>query len=292
MKESSGEKFWSMFSNIAILILCFIMIYPFVYVFFYSISDPVAVGAHPVTFYPVGFTMDNYKAVFQNNTILLSLLVTVSRTLVGSFLHLVVTGLVAYALSKEKLLWKNFFIAFFVIPMYFGGGLLPYYVLITKLHLTNNFLVYVLPTAFGVFNMLIMKVYFQQLPVSLEESARIDGAGDFLIFARIIVPSSMPIIATVLMFIGVLQWNSWFDAFLFVNKHELMPLQTILYKIILENEAKTIEDIMKLSRRGTKVTPEAIKMSSLIVATAPIVAIYPFLQKYFVKGMLLGAVKA
>jgi len=257
----------------------------------YSISDAAASGATAITFYPVKPTTENYQAVFSNNSIMRSFFITIARTVSGSILHIFVTGLAAYALSKRNLVFRNKILVFFIIPMYFSGGLLPYYVLITKIHLNNNFLLYIIPTVFGVFNMLILKVFFEQIPASLEESAKIDGANEFSVFFKIIIPSSMPVIATVLMFIGVTQWNSWFDALLFVTKSNLMPLQTILYKIILENQATTMEQIMRLSTKKSSVTPEAIKMTALIISTVPIVVIYPFLQKYFVKGMMIGAVK-
>ena len=180
---------------------------------------------------------------------------------------------------------------FFIVPLYFNGGLLPFYVQIINLGLYNNFLVYILPTAIGIFNMLVMKVFFEQLPRSLEESAKVDGAGEFTVFTRIIVPSSMPVIATVIMFIGVQQWNSWFDGLLFANKADLAPLQTLLYKIIMENQATSMEQMARLANANVSVTPEAIKMTTLILSTVPMLVVYPFLQKYFVKGMMIGAVK-
>ena len=291
MNVSANEKIYNWIVYILLIGLCIITLYPFIFVFMYSISDAAASGATAITFYPVKPTTENYQAVFSNNSIMRSFFITIARTVSGSILHIFVTGLAAYALSKRNLVFRNKILVFFIIPMYFSGGLLPYYVLITKIHLNNNFLLYIIPTVFGVFNMLILKVFFEQIPASLEESAKIDGANEFSVFFKIIIPSSMPVIATVLMFIGVTQWNSWFDALLFVTKSNLMPLQTILYKIILENQATTMEQIMRLSTKKSSVTPEAIKMTALIISTVPIVVIYPFLQKYFVKGMMIGAVK-
>jgi len=291
MNVSANEKIYNWIVYILLIGLCIITLYPFIFVFMYSISDAAASGATAITFYPVKPTTENYQAVFSNNSIMRSFFITIARTVSGSILHIFVTGLAAYALSKRNLVFRNKILVFFIIPMYFSGGLLPYYVLITKIHLNNNFLLYIIPTVFGVFNMLILKVFFEQIPASLEESAKIDGASEFSVFFKIIIPSSMPVIATVLMFIGVTQWNSWFDALLFVTKSNLMPLQTILYKIILENQATTMEQIMRLSTKKSSVTPEAIKMTALIISTVPIVVIYPFLQKYFVKGMMIGAVK-
>lgn len=272
-------------------LLCLITLYPFVYILMYSFSSGSAAAARTVTVYPIEPTLDNFRAVFTNPTIMNSFLISVSRTVVGAASHLVVTGLVAYALSKKYLIFRQVFVLIFIVPMYFHGGLLPFYVVILKLNLNNNFLVYILPMIFVPFNMLIMKVFFQQLPEELEESAVIDGANHVTIFVRIVLPSSTPIIATVLLFIGVDQWNAWFDALLFVTKAHLMPLQTLLYRIILEYQANTLEKIMRMMQSDSSVTSEAIKAASLIVVTAPILCSYPFLQRYFVKGLLIGAIK-
>lgn len=291
--RSSGEKLYSVVSHIVVLFLCIITLYPFLYVLLYSISDGTAASAKAITFYPLKPTLLNYQTVFANNRIMTAFIVSVARTVAGSALHLVVTAMAAYAISKKELLWRKRILPFYIIPMYFGGGLLPYYVLITKLQLQNNFLVYIVPSAFGVFHMLLLKVFFEQLPVSLEESAKIDGAGEFTVFVKIILPTSLPVIATILLFIGVGQWNSWFDAFLFVTNINLYPLQALLRKIIIESQTKDIMDIMKRMSQNyqQKVTPEAIKMATLMVATVPILVVYPFMQKYFVKGMMVGAVK-
>lgn len=259
----------------------------------YSISDGIAASARVITIFPIKPTLINYRTVFANQGILSAFNISVARTVLGSVVHVCFVSFAAYALSKKDLLWRKGIIAFFVIPMYFGGGLLPFYVLISKIGLTNNFLVYILPLAVSSYHMLLMKVFFEQLPASLEESARIDGANDLKIFFRIILPSSMPVISTILLFIGVTQWNSWFDAFLFVSDTRLYPLQTLLQKIILESQTRTMIDIMKMMDQTvqSKVTAESIKMATLIVATLPILIVYPFLQKYFVKGMMIGAVK-
>lgn len=278
--------------NAALLIaLCIVTVYPLIYVFMYSISDAATAASRNITVYPVDFTLDNYKSIFVDNRILKAFWISVERTVLGSLLHLLVTGLAAYAFSKENLVMRRKLLIFFIIPLYFNGGLLPFYVQIINLGLYNNFLVYILPTAIGIFNMLVMKVFFEQLPRSLEESAKVDGAGEFTVFMRIIIPSSMPVIATIIMFIGVQQWNSWFDGLLFTNKADMAPLQTLLYKIILENQATSMEQLARLANANVSVTPEAIKMTTLIISTAPMLVIYPFLQKYFVKGMMIGAVK-
>jgi len=290
-KMSYSQKFFNSTNYLLLMVICLFTIYPFWYVFMYSISDGVKSAAQPVTFYPLSATFENYRAVFVNSGIMRAFFISVSRTVIGASLHLLVTALAAYALSQRELVGKKKIMTFFIIPMYFSGGLLPYYVLISKMHLTDNFLVYILPLLFNGFHMLLMKVFFEQLPIGLQEAARIDGATDLQVFLKVILPSSKPIIATIGLFIGVMQWNSWFDAFLFVNKADLYPLQTILQKLILESQTNSILDIMEKLQQNSNVSSEALKMATVIVATVPILIVYPFLQKYFVKGMLLGAVK-
>ncbi len=274
------------------LLICLATLYPFWYVAIYSLSDGLAASTAVLKLLPVKPTFRNYSAVFLNGSIMNAFIISVLRTVSGALLNITVTGLAAYSLSKRNLLFRKYLLPVFLIPMYFSGGLLPYYILITKINLDNNFLVYILPGAFSVFNMLVMKVYFEQLPSSLEEAARIDGANELTVLARIILPASMPIIATILMFVGVEQWNAWFDALLFMTNQQLLPLQALLYKIILESQATSLEQIMKFTQNEKSMTPEAIKMTTVMVSTIPIILVYPFLQRYFVKGMMIGAVKA
>ena len=289
--QSLSEKLISKISGIVLILLSIFMLYPFIYVFLYSISDGVAAGATTITIYPIKPTLENYQAVFANRGIMNAFFISVSRTVTGAALHLMVTLSVAYALSKRRLVGRNKIMLYFVIPMYFTGGLLPFYVVVTKLHLLNNFLVYILPTAYGVFNMLLAKVFFEQLPAGIEEAAKIDGCSDLQVFIQIVLPSSLPIVATIAMFSGVAQWNSWFDAMVFVSKPNLQPLQTMLYRIILESQTTTIEQIMRLSSGKVSISSESIKMTTLMVSTVPIIIVYPFLQKYFLKGMMVGAIK-
>lgn len=290
-KIGTSEKIANGINYLLVFLLCVATVYPFWYVFMYSISDGIVSAAKPIVLLPVEPTLENYRAVFANTGLVRAFLVSVSRTVLGTASHIMVVGLAAYAMAKKGLVGKKLIMTFFIITMYFNGGLLPTYVIITKLKLTNNFLVYILPLLFSGFHMLIMKVFFEQLPASLEESAKIDGATDFLVFTRIIVPMCKPIVATVSLFIGVAHWNSWFDAFLYMTNVKLYPLQTILQKIILESQTNTLLEIMEAMNKQSNVTSEAIKMATVIVATVPILLVYPFMQKYFVKGMMIGAVK-
>jgi putative aldouronate transport system permease protein len=271
--------------------VCVLMVYPFLYCLAYSLSDSTAVMNRIVGILPVQPTLSNYTAVLMSEKILLSSFVTASRTAVGVVFGVGVTGLASYAVSKKAFRGRRALTFFLIIPMYVSGGLLPYYVVIHSLGLFNNFLVYILPNGFWALNMLIMRTYFESLPPSLEESARLDGAGELRVLASVVAPLSMPIIATVAIFLGVAQWNSWFDAAVFVTRQSLHPLQLVLQKMLIE--ASTLDLRSKAMHAGNRrSSTESMRMATLIITTAPIVVIYPFFQRYFIKGVMIGAVKA
>jgi putative aldouronate transport system permease protein len=277
--------------GVIMFLLAIVTIYPFWYCFVYSFSSADAAAMSNVVFWPVGFTLDNYLTVFRMNMIYSSALISIFRTVAGVLYSVTITGLASYAISKRDLPGNRIITIFLLIPMFISGGLLPYYVTIAHLGLFNNLLVYILPHGFWAFNMLLMRTYFDTIPPDLEESARIDGASDWTIFIKIIVPLSMPIIAVIAMFNGVWQWNSWFDAQLFVTKFELRPLQNILQSLIRENTADLVM-LMQGRIEQRTVSAETIRMTTLIVTTLPIIFIYPFFQKHFIRGMMIGAVKA
>jgi putative aldouronate transport system permease protein len=246
-----------------------------------------------VYFLPRGLTFVNYSIIFSNPKIVNAFIISVSKTVLGTILFVLVTGLCAYAMSKPRLRGRKKIFIFFVIPMYVSGGLLPYYMVVHDLGLFNNFLVYILPTCYATFFMFLVKTYLETIPSSLEESAMLDGAGDLRIAWQIYIPLCKPVLATVALFIGVTQWNSWFDAMLFVSKIALQPLQLVLQIILKETQIENIMQLYALTQTGNqkKVNPESFKMAVLIITTLPIIFIYPFAQKYFVKGMMIGAVK-
>lgn len=273
-------------------LLCFLTVYPFIYSFSFSVSDTLLAAKNSVIFFPQGFTLQNYRIIFSDMRVMNGVSISAIKTLLGTILFLVITGLCSYAMSKPRLKGRKYIFIFFVIPMYVSGGLLPYYILIHDLGLFNNFLVYILPTSFAAFYMFLIKVYLESIPESLEESAMLDGAGDLRIAFGIYLPLCKPVIATVALFIGVNQWNAWFDALLFITKPHLQPLQLILQIILRETQIDNIIQVYAMSQKQQdRINPESYKMAVLIVTTLPIVFIYPFAQKYFVKGMMIGAVK-
>lgn len=280
---------WSI--NFVMVVICIIMVYPFIYALSYSLSTSISVMTRSVILFPVDFTLENYSAVFKNPLIYNSFLISIARTVLGTAFTLLVTSLAAYAISKKHLPGGRLLTFFFIVPMYVQGGLLPYYMVVHDLHLFNNFLIYILPSGFWAYNMLLMRTYFENLPPELEEAARLDGANDLTIFFRIILPLSKPILATIAIFSGVQQWNSWFDSMLFITNEKLWPLQTLLQKLLLESFSTTLQAQAQLSLGNHSTSPESLKMAMVMVSIIPIILIYPIFQKYFIKGIMIGAVK-
>ncbi len=288
------KKRMKLFDILLIMImigLCVATLYPLLYVLSYSFSNGHAVLSQPIKIFPVEFTLDNYRAAFSNDKITRAFTISVSRTLVGTLYTLVITGFAAYMLSKRFLPGNRFFSYFLIIPMYLSGGMIATYVNIAQLGLMNKFWVYVFPYGFLAYYMLIMRTFFAGIPASLEESAQLDGAGDLRIFFQIVAPLSKPVFATITLFAGVLQWNMWFDAMVYVPNQKLHPLQLVLQNVL--KQAAGLANMKAIAQiTEVKITAEAVQMATLVIATVPILVIYPFVQRYFVKGVMIGAVKA
>jgi putative aldouronate transport system permease protein len=244
-----------------------------------------------IYWWPREFTFANYKAVFDTPGIVTSFGVTIAKTVIGTITHVFFTAMVAYAISRRDLYGRNFYMLVGVITMFFSGGLIPYFLLIRDLGLFDNFLVYIIPTLFNFFHLIIFVSFFRELPTSLEEAAKIDGANDFMIFIKVIIPLSMPVIATIALFQGVYQWNDYFAGVIFVNNPDLQPIQTYLYKVVAESSSNQMMSNAAGTIATKTVTSQSIKLATMVVTTLPIMLVYPFLQKYFVKGMLIGSVK-
>ena len=287
------------FDIVVYIILIFIglvTIYPFINSLAISFNEGFDTMRGGISFWPRKATLDNYIVVLSNPRIYSGFKITLLRTVIGTITSVFFTGIFAYGLSKPYLKFRKFYMTLCIFTMYFSGGLIPNFILMKNLHLTNNFLVYVIPSLVNVFNMIIMVTFFKGLPVELEESAKIDGAGDFKIFFRVIFPVSIPIIAVIALFNAVGHWNSWFDAYLYVTDRELYPLQNILMDII---NANNINEMLPQSQSAAanvlsninKVTTKSITAATMMITIGPIILFYPFLQKYFVKGVMIGSVK-
>lgn len=278
-----------------ILLLSFTLLclYPFYNMLIYSFSDPME-AVKGVTLLPRSFTFGNYAAVCKIATIPRAALVSVFRTVVGSLATLLCCSFFAYLVSKPKMYLRKLIYRGTIVTMYISGGLIPYFLTVNAYGLRNTMLVYFVPGLISAFNIVLIKTYIEQLPASLEESAMIDGAGIMKCWWRIVFPLSKPITATILVFTMIGQWNSWFDALIFITKPELYPLQYILYKYL--REASSISKIIAqlnsdVSITTVSLTPETVRMTITAIITIPILLVYPFMQRYFVKGIMMGAIK-
>ncbi len=244
---------------------------------------------------PRVWTTSNYEIVFSNPQLLSAAVRSLLRTVIGTLLSVFMTTMLAYTLSRRDYKLRKILTLVMVMSMYVSGGLIPFYILIKDLHLTDTFLVYILPGLISAFNVLIVRSYFDQLPEGLSESARIDGASDFQILFRVLVPISMPVIATITLFISVGHWNSWFDNYLYNTSQNLSLLQFELMKILMQSISQVTGSASSTGHIDATLvnttSPESIRATLTIIVTLPILLVYPFLQKYFVKGITLGAMK-
>ncbi|GHU18418.1 sugar ABC transporter permease [Spirochaetia bacterium] len=285
--------------NIAILLLfAFVCIYPFWYIFIATISNPNTFSRSSLLL-PHNLTLFNYREVLQSRGIPQAVLISVLRTILGTALTVFCNTFLAYLFTQGRLPWRRFFYRMTIITMYVSGGLIPTFFVFRAYGLTNNFLVYIIPGAISAFNVVLVRTYIENsIPASLEESARIDGCGPLRLFASIIFPLCLPITATIALFSAVGQWNAWFDNMIYTSRVSgLTTLQFILYQklndanaIVAAARSGNIQTLEQLLSRQT-LTPDSIRMTITMIVTLPILLVYPFLQKYFVKGIMIGAIK-
>jgi ABC-type sugar transport system, permease component len=288
--RSAGERAFDATNAALLVLLSVVTLYPFLYVLFASVSIPSDFVQHRgILLWPKGFTLDSYRMVFENPNIVSGYLNTIFYVVVGTSLNILMTSLGAYALSRQNVMWKNAAMMMIVLTMFFDGGLIPRYLLVKNIGLLDSYWALIIPSAMTTWNLIVMRTSFQAVPVALEESARIDGASDWTILFRIVIPLSLPVIAVMVLFYGVWHWNKWFDALIYLRNRELFPLQLILREILIQNDTGS----MMTSVSGGDRMPigETIKYATIMVATLPILFLYPFLQKYFVKGVMIGAIK-
>lgn len=290
IKRSLGERGFDFVNTGFMIVMSLVTLYPLIYVLFSSLSDPqYVVQNRGLVLYPHGFNWDAYQMVFKNPNIVRSFGNTLLYVSAGTLMNILLTSLGAYALSRKNLMLKNPVMFMIVFTMFFEGGLVPLYLLMQNLHLLDTRLAIILPSAISAFNLIIMRTAFQAVPESLEESARIDGAGDWTILFRVVLPLSMPVVAVMLLFYGVSHWNSWFYATIFLQSRELYPLQVILREILISNDTNAMS--VGVGTGDQMAIGETIKYATIVIATVPILFLYPFLQKYFVKGVMIGAIK-
>lgn len=271
-------------------LVCIAMLFPLWNVILISFTDYRDYVLNPLMIFPGKITLEAYKYIFATDELLQSLFVTIKITVGGTAISMFVSVPGAYTLSKKSLPGRSILNAMVIFTLFFNGGIIPNFLLIRKLNLYNTLWALIIPMAINTWYLLIMRSYFSELPSSLEESARIDGANDFTILFRIIVPISKPIIATFILFYGVERWNEWWHAMMYINDTKKYPLQLLLRNMIVQNYA-TAQMASQYRSTASFVSKENIKMATAVVATVPIVIVYPFLQKHFAKGILVGSIK-
>lgn len=278
-----------------LLFLFVITFFPFWHIFMLSLNDAADPSYGQFMLWPNSFSLESYKTVLQDAEILNSLGVTLSRTLIGVPLTLACVSMVAYALSKRELVgWRGINL-FFVFTMYFSGGLIPTYMVIRSLHLIDNFWVFIFPGMVNIFWVILVRTYMEGLPKEMEEAAQMEGANDIQIFLRIILPVCVPVLATVTLFSAISHWNAWYDSYIYTYEPALKTLPAVLVKILNQfqtNDMLSAAQQLANEQRRMPVSSESIRMAVTMVATLPIIIVYPLLQKYFLKGMLIGAVKS
>ncbi|WP_219835617.1 carbohydrate ABC transporter permease [Paenibacillus sp. R14(2021)] len=286
-KSWSGRSF-DILNVLLLVTLCVMTLYPFYNIVITSFNDPTDAARGGITFWPREFSVENYKMVFKDDNMIRAFIVTIARTLVGTAAAVLFTGAFAYGVAKNELIGRKFFLMLAIVTMYFSGGIIPYYLVVAKyLHMKGHFLVYIVPNLFNVFNAILMLTFFKGLPKEIEESAKIDGANDLRIFFQLVLPVSKPVLATIALYNAVSHWNAWYDAMLFGNE-KLVTLQQILMQIISSNSNVSL--LANNLGFGT-VTAASLKLATMVITTLPIVFTYPFVQKYFVQGVMIGSVK-
>ncbi|CAH1056114.1 MULTISPECIES: carbohydrate ABC transporter permease [Paenibacillus] len=280
------------FNTINIILLCIctvIIVVPLWNVVISSLSSGKALAEGGFIFWSTDFSLENYRAVFNDETIGLAFLVSIAKTFIGVITHVFFCAMIGYGLSKKYIRGRKLYVAMGVITMFFSGGMIPTYLLIKSLGLLNSFWVYIIPALFSYYDVVILMNFFRNVPDSLEESAKIDGAGDWRIFLKIFIPLSMPAMATIALFNGVGQWNDFMTTKLYITDQALYPLQMKLYEIIVQSQTQAMQNVGGSAIIET--TTKGVQLATIVITTLPIVVMYPILQRYFISGMMMGAVK-
>ena len=276
------------------IIIMIVMVYPLWYSIIGSLNEGMDYMRGGVYLLPRKLTFSNYEAIFYDRSILKAFMVTLGKCTAGTVSSLFLTTLVSYGMLHPRLIGKKLYIPYLMLPMFFGGGLIPYFILIKNMGLYNRFLVYVIPGLFSIWNMIIIQSFMRELPASLFESAKIDGAGEYRIFFNLVLPLSKPVLAAIVLFTFVGHWNSYFDSLMYTSSSDLQTIQLFLKKLITDPSASermgnTARQV--LPEKAVQITPQTMKLAAMTATALPVVCIYPFLQRYFVSGVMIGAIK-
>ena len=280
--------------NYIVALISFLMLYPLWYCIVGSFNEGSDYLRGGVFLWPRKWTFANYKAVFLDRSILDAFGVTIAKCLIGTITSVLCTSMVSYAITRPRLKLKKFYIPFIMLTMFFSGGLIPYFILITDLGLYDSFWVYIIPTMFSAYNMIIIQSFMRELPGELLESAKIDGASEYRIFFQMILPLSKPVLATISLFMIVNHWNSYFDSMMYTSSQKLQTIQLFLKKVITDpSVARGLGSAaaVTIPEQASTLTPQVVKLATMVITALPIICVYPFLQRYFVKGVTMGAVK-
>lgn len=291
IRKTPSERTFDVLNVVLLSILVIVTLYPLLYVLFASLSNPGELARYQgIMLAPLGFSTAAYEAVFTNPNIITGYRNTLFYVVAGTVINMILTCLGAYALSRRNVMWKTPITLMIVFTLFFSGGLIPTYLLVARtLNWIDTPWAILIPGAISTWNLLVLKTAFEQVPPALEESARMDGANDFMILFRIVIPLSLPALAVITLFYAVGHWNAYFNALIYLRDRALYPLQLVLREILIANQTGD----MTTGTLGGDVEPigETIKYATIVVATVPILFLYPFLQRYFVKGVLIGAIK-
>ncbi|GIO56238.1 carbohydrate ABC transporter permease [Paenibacillus cellulositrophicus] len=291
LKAAKGDLDSKIFDTINIILLVvftIIIVVPLWNVVVSSFSSGRALAEGGFIFWPKELSLENYQAVFRDTGIWQAFFISVAKTVIGVITHVFFCAMVGYGLSKKYVRGRKFYVAMGVITMFFSGGMIPTYLLIKSLGLLNTFWVYIIPALLSFYDVIILMNFFRNVPDSLEESAKIDGGGDWRVFLSIFIPLSMPAMATIALFNGVGQWNDFMTTKLYITDQSLYPLQMMLYEIIVQSQTQSMQNIGSVA---IQTTTKGVQLATIVVTTLPIVVMYPILQRYFISGMMLGAVK-
>lgn len=294
---NSKVKKWKTFDVVNVILMALftlVMVYPLWFTIVGAFNEGKDYMRGGVYLWPRVWTLDNFAAVFRDNSIVNAFVVTIAKCIAGTTCSVLFTCLVSYGLCRPKLMFKKFYIPFIMFTMFFSGGLIPSFLLIRNLHLYDTFWVYIFPQLFSVYYMIIIQSFMRELPEALNESAKMDGAGEYRIFFQIILPLSKPVIAAIALFTIVGHWNSYFDSMMYTADASLQTIQLYLKKVITDpamSASMGAQAAREVPEAAAKITAQSVKMAAMAVTALPVVAVYPFLQKYFVKGMTVGAVK-
>lgn len=296
-KIGMGEVGFQAATYMIYTLIAFACAYPFYYILMYSLSDPAKAAGSAGLLYPVGFTLSNFKAILELPNLYNAALVSGARTVVGTAFGTLMTFMFGYVLTQDKLVARKLMYRLTIATIYLNSGLIPWYITMRAYGLKDNFLLYIIPGAISAFNLILVKNFIEQTPYSLQESAHIDGAGHMTVLWKIMFPLCKPVIAAIVIFSAVAQWNSWVDNFYLVQKESLQTLQFLLYNYVREadNLAVSMQSggrtLGEMAGSSTRITPMSVRMTLTIFVTIPILFVYPLMQRYFIKGIMIGAVK-